>query len=330
MAMSDDWLARLRAAIASDRDQRHRIAHTATLDLVRRAGGATDEDGAPAIEGWAEFPRAAAAVLGEPGWQVTLGVMANMIAVAGFAEPRDLLTLDELVRRYGHRAIAATQATVDELLGSGDAMPVATAFATRVGRLQPMVDLLVADGVDRDAALDVAGRCHRAGYWLVMGDVDLGVEGPELTTVEAAVACLDNAGIQAWRAQVAVVAGNPWAPYPRTLVSLLRAGDRPEAAAALEASVRYYRERVAQQDRDRVAREVRRLVEASGLSQRQFAALCGTSAPRLSTYVNGLATPSAAMMLRLARVSKREQERAAAAARRRMSGRPPSPDMQVR
>jgi DNA transposition AAA+ family ATPase len=88
-------------------------------------------------------------------------------------------------------------------------------------------------------------------------------------------------------------------------------GGRPELAAALDELVKHYRDLSEQHDRQLVAREIRRLVAVSGLSQRQFAALCGTSAPRLSTYVNGLVTPSAAMMVRFTRVSERAQRQAA-------------------
>ena len=37
----------------------------------------------------------------------------------------------------------------------------------------------------------------------------------------------------------------------------------------------------------------------SGLTQRDFARRMGTSASRVSTYVNGLVTPSASMMIRI-------------------------------
>ena len=58
-----------------------------------------------------------------------------------------------------------------------------------------------------------------------------------------------------------------------------------------------------------MAREIRELVAMSGLSQREFASMAGTSASRLSTYVNGLVTPSATMMVRIRRVSELVQKR---------------------
>jgi len=172
------------------------------------------------------------------------------------------------------------------------------------------VDALEASGLDRDRALDVGHRCYRTGFWLVIADVDPDAPGPELTTVEDAIECADAGGIQAWRAQVASVAGNPWSPYPVELHELLVDGDRPAPAEALDSAIKHYRDLSERRDRQLVAREIRRLVAVSGLSQRQFAALCGTSAPRLSTYVNGLVTPSASMMVRFTRVSELAQQQA--------------------
>ena len=137
-----------------------------------------------------------------------------------------------------------------------------------------------------------------------MADIDPASPGPQLTTVDDAVQCVDSGGIRAWRAQVAAVAANPWTPYATDLVTLLREGDRDGAADMLESAMRHYRDLAERHDRQLVAREIRRLVAMSGLSQRQFAALCGTSAPRISTYVNGLVTPSASMMVRFTRVSE--------------------------
>ena len=52
-----------------------------------------------------------------------------------------------------------------------------------------------------------------------------------------------------------------------------------------------------------MASEVRRLIAASSLSRREFAARIGTSASRLSTYANGKVTPSAALMVRMRRAA---------------------------
>lgn len=306
MDMSVGRLSALRAAIAHDADPSNRLAHAVVLDLVDRASRAGDDR---QLVAWEHFPEAASELVGDNGWPMTVAVVANLVAVVDFAEPVDFLTLSRLVKRYGHRQVAAVQSTVDDLLGTSPSMPLATRYAWLVARTDEIAAGLVADGLDQEKARAVAVRCHRSGFWLVVADVDPDAAGPELTTVEEVLRCADKGGVPAWRGQVAIVAANPWGPYPAELHQLLMKGGRPELADALESLIKYYRDVSEQRDRQLVAREIRRLVAVSGLSQRQFAALCGTSAPRLSTYVNGLVTPSASMMVRFTRVSERAQRR---------------------
>ncbi len=286
-------LAALRAAIADDADPTHELAHTVTLELLERAG---QVDAGHLCLGWEQFPDAAVALIGADEWAMTVAVMANLIAVVDFGEEADLVTLAALVERYGHPAVAAVQTEVDGWLGTGSPMPLASRFMWRVARC--------------NTEREVGRTCYRSAFWLLIADINPDAPGRELRTVEDAVKCADFGGLRAWRAQVAIVAGNPWAPYPVVLHEMLLTGDRPAPAAALDAVIKHYREISEREDRQLVAREIRRLVAVSGLSQRQFAAMCGTSAPRLSTYVNGLVTPSASMMVRFARVSERAQQQA--------------------
>lgn len=235
MERSNARRAELRAAVAADRHRTHRVAHTATTKLIDRAA----DTGRFALE-WDRFAEVAAPSIGEDAGAMTVGVMANMISVVSLAEAEDFSTLNDLVRQYGHEAVAAVQTAVDDLLGLGDSMPLATRCALKLPGSQRIVDSLVAAGAEHGAARAIARRCSRSAYWLVMAD-------------------------------------------------------------------KHYRDLADRHDRQLVAREIRRLVAMSGLSQRQFAALCGTSAPRISTYVNGLVTPSAAMMVRFVRVSQLAQ-----------------------
>ncbi len=63
--------------------------------------------------------------------------------------------------------------------------------------------------------------------------------------------------------------------------------------------------RAANDEREQVAREVRALISSSGLTAAEFAARLGTSASRLSTYSSGKVSPSAALMVRMRRVTDR-------------------------
>jgi transcriptional regulator with XRE-family HTH domain len=67
------------------------------------------------------------------------------------------------------------------------------------------------------------------------------------------------------------------------------------------------RQETAGAEREQVAAEIRDLVARSGLSRQDFARRLGTSRPRLSTYMSGKVTPSAALMLRIRRVTAHAQ-----------------------
>jgi ribosome-binding protein aMBF1 (putative translation factor) len=54
-------------------------------------------------------------------------------------------------------------------------------------------------------------------------------------------------------------------------------------------------------EREEVAREVGQIVRESRLSRAEFASRVGTSPSRLSTYVTGKVTPSAALLVRMRR-----------------------------
>lgn len=62
------------------------------------------------------------------------------------------------------------------------------------------------------------------------------------------------------------------------------------------------RHRWEQDARAEVANRLRSLLLRSGLTQRDFAAQLGTSASRLSTYLNGKVTPGADLLVRAERL----------------------------
>jgi hypothetical protein len=296
----------VRRAIEADPNPNHRLAHAATLSLLDRSDRA---DTGNFTDGWDRFAERAAALVDEDRWAVTVGVMANMVGLVHFAEAADFVTASRLAKRYGHRKVAAVQTTVDAQLGTGRAMPVATRAVMILGLTDWIAELLEESGLDRETATEIAERCYQIGFWLVMTDVDPSRPGPPLTTTEEVARTWDVGGLPAWRGQVAIIASNPWAPYAGQLKELALAADRPTPVHAIDEAVKIYRARFERRERELVAREIRRLVAVSGLSQREFAAMSGTSASRLSTYVNGLVTPSATMMVRIRRVSEFVQRR---------------------
>lgn len=60
---------------------------------------------------------------------------------------------------------------------------------------------------------------------------------------------------------------------------------------------------VALRERAEVAAEIRGLLTASGYTREEFARRIGTSTSRLCTYLNGKVNPSAALVVRMRRVS---------------------------
>ncbi len=59
------------------------------------------------------------------------------------------------------------------------------------------------------------------------------------------------------------------------------------------------------EERRAVATEIAALVDQSTLTRAEFARRSGTSPSRLSTYLAGTVTPSAALMVRMRRVAER-------------------------
>jgi predicted XRE-type DNA-binding protein len=113
-----------------------------------------------------------------------------------------------------------------------------------------------------------------------------------------------------WRAIVTPVAHNPWGPEGERLVGLASQARLPVLERSLVECFRVYRSRQEERERLMVAREIRRLVAVSGLSQREFASYVGTSPSRLSTYATGKVVPSAAMLVRMKGAARMLSERA--------------------
>ena len=106
-----------------------------------------------------------------------------------------------------------------------------------------------------------------------------------------------------------MIAATPWSPYARHLVDLAQQADHPQVAEVIDRFTEVCRDHNKEREREDVAEDVRRLVADSGATQREFAHWLGTSPSRLSTYVSGTVTPSASLMLRMARTSRLLQER---------------------
>lgn len=116
---------------------------------------------------------------------------------------------------------------------------------------------------------------------------------------EAIFTAIERGTLPDWRRLASAIRRAPWGTVARQVEEAL-AMDRPYGTAELfESIILASREEAKAGERAKVADEVADLVALSGLGLREFANCIGTSASRLSTYVNGTVTPSAALMVRM-------------------------------
>lgn len=124
---------------------------------------------------------------------------------------------------------------------------------------------------------------------------------------EGILAAVERGTLPDWRRLATAIRADPWGPVARQVLEAVGLS-RPYGTSQLLTSViDRARQEAADAEREQVAHEVRDLVARSGLSRQDFALRLGTSRPRLSTYMSGKVTPSAALMLRIRRVAAHAQ-----------------------
>ncbi len=141
-------------------------------------------------------------------------------------------------------------------------------------------------------------------------NVDVSPEAPVVDWPQEAIqTSLERGSLTHWRRLGEAIQDDPWGPVARRIEEVLSYSRPYGVARAFERLIAGARAKAEAADRAAVVEEITRLVRESGLSGAEFASLVGTSASRLSTYVNGRVVPSAAMLVRMRR---------AAAAQRRL------------
>ena len=120
----------------------------------------------------------------------------------------------------------------------------------------------------------------------------------ESWSTEAVQAALERGGLAEWRLLVEAVGADPWGRTARQIEEVLDHSRPFGTAELLERAIEAARARTAAEERAAVAAELRELVRRSGLLQADFARRLGTSASRMSSYVNGAVVPSATLMVR--------------------------------
>jgi len=116
---------------------------------------------------------------------------------------------------------------------------------------------------------------------------------------EAVQAALERGSLRDWRRIAAAIRGAPWGRTARQVEQALRISRPYGVAEVMEDIIEHARGLAQSRERAQVASEINRLVRASGLSRAEFARAIGTSPSRLSTYLSGQVSPSAALMVRM-------------------------------
>jgi DNA-binding transcriptional regulator YiaG len=135
-------------------------------------------------------------------------------------------------------------------------------------------------------------------------NITASVDDPvETWPFEGILAAVERGTLPDWRRLATVIRADPWGPVAQQVLEAVELS-RPYGASQLLTSViDSARQEAADAEREQVAGEIRDLVARSGLSRQDFALRLGTSRPRLSTYMSGKVTPSAALMLRIRRIA---------------------------
>ncbi|MGI9002061.1 MAG: helix-turn-helix domain-containing protein [Pseudonocardia sp.] len=139
---------------------------------------------------------------------------------------------------------------------------------------------------------------------LTFRNLDLSPDDPVADwPTEAVLTALERGGLSHWRRLAAAIRGDPWGPVARRVEEALTVSRPYGVAELMEDAIIAARARAERTERDTVAAEIAEMVAASGLTRAEFARRIGTSASRLSTYLTGTVTPSAALMVRMRTLS---------------------------
>jgi len=135
-------------------------------------------------------------------------------------------------------------------------------------------------------------------------NITASVDDPvETWPFEGILAAVERGTLPDWRRLAAAIRADPWGPVAQQVLEAVQMSRPYGTSELLTTVIERARQEASQAEREQVAGEIRDLVARSGLSKLDFAVRLGTSRPRLSTYMSGKVTPSAALMLRIRRVA---------------------------
>lgn len=241
---------------------------------------------------------------------VRLAVAANALALIRYDADDDVHDLQRITAELGRRQAATVQ---EELLALADTQP-GRPLTTRLVRVlgeRAWGDRARATGTLTGDSAELRTLCSDAALELLMVGPRATGPAPAPASRRDLLDAFVSGDVLLWRRLVVAALAEPWAGRADEHLALLDQEERPSEFASVRALAETAR-RVAEEDERRaVADHIRTTIAGTGLTQREFATLVGTSPSRLSTYVTGSVTPSAAMLLRINRMAKRARRAAA-------------------
>jgi hypothetical protein len=118
---------------------------------------------------------------------------------------------------------------------------------------------------------------------------------------EGLVTVIDRGLVGDWRPIFVELRRCPWGEVARRVERYLSYREPDGVSTLFSLAIERARADAKDADRAEVAARVRDAVATSGLTSAEMARLVGTSASRLSTYMSGKVSPSAAMLIRIER-----------------------------
>lgn len=234
-------------------------------------------------------------------------VVANALALIRNGSDDDVVELQAIVAELGPLTTSTLQEELLEALDVGVRRPLTTALVRRLGGLAWGPAARTPGSLTHDSP-ELGSLCAEASLRLVMvedGDGEVGEL--DLGDVDELLAVFRNGDVPLWRSLVARALADPWGGDLESHLALLDPQRWPGESASIRALADAARVLAEENERRTVAAHIRRTIAATGLSQREFADLLGTSRSRLSTYMSGAVTPSATMMLRINRMARQAQ-----------------------
>jgi hypothetical protein len=220
-------------------------------------------------------------------------------------QTRDYLDVVALADRYGIVHAGDVLGDVDRYY-EDQRGPGSTGVATQLAR--QLADPRPADcrTVDRDRRLSGAGSGDGpVSTGLAFRNVDASPDDAvETWPFEAVVAAVERGFLADWRRLARAIAADPWGPVAEAVDDAVGLSHPYGTTELFHAVIARARRDATDDERREVAAEIGQLLASSGLSRQAFASRIGTSTSRLSTYLTGKVTPSAALMVRMRRVAE--------------------------